>query len=120
VIAMFEVGIVCMKIAGRDAGKTCVIVESEKDGFVLIEGETRRRKCNTRHLEPLGKSVEIKAGASHADVMKALGLPARESKPRKPAARPKPKPKVKAVPEKKGKKEAPKKAKEAKAEPKAE
>jgi large subunit ribosomal protein L14e len=85
---MFEVGTVCIKTAGRDAGKTCVVVEAAKDGIVVIEGETRRRKCNVRHLEPLGRDVKVKAGANHADVMKALGLKEKESKARKPAAKP--------------------------------
>jgi large subunit ribosomal protein L14e len=85
---MFEIGTVCVKIAGRDAGKQCVVVEAAKDGIVIIEGETRRRKCNVRHLEPLGRDVKVKAGANHAEVMKALGLKEKESKPRKPAAKP--------------------------------
>ena len=85
---MFDVGTVCVKIAGRDAGKQCVIIEAVKDGMVTIEGETRRRKCNVRHLEPMGREVKVKAGASHAEVMKALGLDAKESKARKPAAKP--------------------------------
>jgi large subunit ribosomal protein L14e len=85
---MYEVGTVCVKIAGRDAGKQCVIVEAAKDGFVVIEGATRRRKCNVRHLEILDKEVKVKAGASHAEVMKALGLKEKESKSRKPAAKP--------------------------------
>jgi large subunit ribosomal protein L14e len=85
---MYEVGTVCVKIAGRDAGKQCVIVEAAKDGIVVIEGETRRRKCNVRHLELLDKEVKVKAGASHAEVMKALGLEAKENKAPKPAAKP--------------------------------
>ena len=85
---MFEVGTVCVKIAGRDAGKQCVVVEAAKDGIVVIEGETRRRTCNIRHLESLGRDVKIKAGASHADVMKALGLKEKETKTRKAAAKP--------------------------------
>ena len=67
-----KVGDVCMKIAGRDAGQICAIVSVEKDGYVMIDGATRRRKCNTCHLEPMGKQVKLKSGASHADVVKAL------------------------------------------------
>ena len=85
---MYEIGTVCVKIAGRDAGKKCVIVEAPKDGFVVIEGETRRRKCNIRHLEMLKEEVKVKSGASHAEVMKALGLDVKEAKSRKPAAKP--------------------------------
>ena len=47
---MFDVGRVCLKIAGRDAGKKCVVVEKLEGKYVLIDGMTRRKKCNTLHL----------------------------------------------------------------------
>lgn len=69
---LFEVGRVCIKIAGRDARKTCVVVDVLDNGFVLIDGLTRRRKCNPYHLEPLSKTVDVKKGASHSEVVSAL------------------------------------------------
>lgn len=69
---MLKIGQVCVKIAGRDAGKKCVIVDIIDNNYVLIDGETRRRKCNVMHIEPLDKTVDIKKGASHADVAKAV------------------------------------------------
>jgi large subunit ribosomal protein L14e len=86
---MIDVGRICVKTAGRDAGMKCVVVEVIDDNFVLIDGETRRRKCNIMHLEPLDKTVELKKGASHAEVTKAferLGYEVRaaaKSKPKK-------------------------------------
>lgn len=71
---MLEVGRICMKIAGRDAGKLGVIVEVLDENFVLLDGEVRRRKISIKHLEPINKTVDISKGASHADVLKALGL----------------------------------------------
>ena len=50
---MIDIGRVCIKLAGRDAGKKCVIVGILDDKTVMIDGETRRRKCNILHLEPL-------------------------------------------------------------------
>jgi large subunit ribosomal protein L14e len=88
---MLEIGRVCVKIAGRDAGLKCVIVEQLDDNYVLIDGETRRRKCNIAHLEPLDQTVDLKKGASHADVAKAfekLGYGAHATKAKKAAARP--------------------------------
>jgi len=88
---MIEVGRLCVKIAGRDAGKKCVIVEILDDRFVMIDGETRRRKCNMLHLEALDDKIDVKKGASHADVaaaFKKLGLEARETKPKAMKARP--------------------------------
>lgn len=83
---MFEIGRLCVKLAGRDAGKKCVIVEILEKNFVLIDGETRRRKCNINHLEPLEQKIEIKKEATHEDVIKAfekIGLTARNTKPKK-------------------------------------
>ena len=88
---MIEVGRLCIKIAGRDAGKKCVIVEILDEKFVMIDGETRRRKCNPLHLEILEDKIDIKKGASHADVAAAfqkLGLTARETKPKAKKVRP--------------------------------
>lgn len=85
---MYEIGTVCVKIAGRDAGKTCVVIDEAENGFVVIEGETRRRKCNPVHLEPTGETVDVKKGAEHAAVMKVLGLDAREKKTRAKAEKP--------------------------------
>ena len=89
---MFEVGTLCVKIAGRDAGKQCAVVEVLDQQHVLIDGETRRRKVNVKHLEPLPKTIDISKGASHEDVTKAfdlLGVKIVDTKPRQKAARPK-------------------------------
>ncbi len=87
---LFGVGTLCLKVAGRDAGKRCVIVD-EQDGKFLVDGETRRRLVNPAHLEPLGTTLKLKKGASHAEVAKAfegLGISARETKPKQAAPRP--------------------------------
>lgn len=67
-----EIGRLCVKLAGRDAGRECLIVEELKNNLVLIDGNTRRRKCNLSHLEFLPKKAEIKKGAEHKEVMAAL------------------------------------------------
>ncbi len=69
---MFEVGRACVKIAGRDARKKCVVVDVLDNRFVLIDGETRRRKCNIAHLEPLNMIIEIPSGADNEAVVSAL------------------------------------------------
>lgn len=69
---MVNVGEVALKIAGRDAGKVCAIVESIDDTFVVIDGETRRRKCNIKHLEFLGAKIELKKSSTTKDVISAL------------------------------------------------
>ena len=125
---MIEIGRLCMKTAGRDAGCKCVIVDILDDNYVLIDGETRRRKCNVLHLEPLKEVIDIKRGSSHENVkveFKKLKLEARETKPKEKKERPK---KVRRKKEKaeekedkkKGVKEKKKSKEEKKAEPKKE
>ena len=90
-MALFDVGRVCMKIAGRDAGKQCVVVETVDDRFVVVDGQTRRRRVNILHLEPLMQTVDVSTGASHGEVAKALGdlgVEVGTSKPRTHAPRP--------------------------------
>ena len=75
-MAIMEVGRVCMKIAGREAGKFCVIVDTPKDGFVMITGpktitRVKRRKCNVTHIEPTGEIFNISEGADDSAVEKA-------------------------------------------------
>jgi len=118
-----EIGRLVVKIAGRDAGKKAVIVDTVGKNYVLIDGETRRRKCNLAHLEPLGKILKIEKNASHEDVVKAfkeLKIDIETSKPREKKPRPRKKRKVKKKEEKPEaekkpvKKEEPKKVEEAK------
>ena len=74
---MFDVGRVCVKLAGRDAGQKCVVVDVLEGKYVMIDGMTRRKKCNTLHLEPMDQVLELRKNASHEDVVKAfkeLGL----------------------------------------------
>ena len=88
---MIEIGRLCVKTAGRDAGLKCVIVDILDNRFVLIDGETRRRKCNILHLEPLKGTIKIKKNASHEDIRKEfekLGLKARETKPKQKTEKP--------------------------------
>ena len=69
---MIEVGRLCVKIAGRDAGRNCVIVEAVDDNFVIVDGQMRRKRCNINHLEPLQHRLPIASGASHEEVVRAL------------------------------------------------
>ena len=123
-MSLYEVGRLCLKIAGRDAGKKCVIIENVDANFVFVDGATRRKKVNIKHLEPLATTVEIKDKASHEDVKAAfdkLGIEVWDKKSKKVSERPKQvrKVKVKAA-EKVAKSKKPAKKEEAKAEPKTE
>lgn len=90
-MSIFEVGRLCVKIAGRDAGNRCVIIEKMDDHFVVVDGATRRRKVNINHLEPLQDLITIKANASHEEVGKQfekLGLAVWNTKPKPAVTRP--------------------------------
>jgi len=123
-MSIYEIGRVCIKIAGRDASKKCVVIGKEGENFVLVDGETRRRKVNVKHLEPMGLTVEVNEGADTAAVAKALGIEIKAKKSKTPGERPKKVRKAKAKPVKEkapAKKEKPvKEKKAAKEEPKAE
>lgn len=77
---MITLGRVCMKIAGRDAGKLGIVVEVIDDNFVVLEGEVRRRKVNIRHIEPTKNFVEIKKGANKKECLSALGIKEEKTK----------------------------------------
>ncbi len=71
-LAAIEVGRVCIKTAGREAGKVCVIVDVLDKNFVVVDGFVKRRRCNIKHLEPTEKKIEIEKGASTEQVRQAL------------------------------------------------
>ncbi|RLG74346.1 MAG: 50S ribosomal protein L14e [Thermoprotei archaeon] len=72
-----EVGRICIKLRGREAGKKCVIVDIIDDRFVLITGPkqltgVKRRRVNIDHIEPTDKKIDIEKGASDEEVLKAI------------------------------------------------
>jgi len=75
-VAALAVGRVCMKIAGREAGRYCVILKKLDENFFLITGPkiltgVKRRRCNVDHLEPTPFSIEIEPEASEKSVIEA-------------------------------------------------
>ena len=72
-----EIGRICVKLLGREAGKKCVVVDLADKSFVLVTGPkdvtgVRRRRANVNHIEPLQESIDIKRGASNEEVTAAL------------------------------------------------
>ncbi|MEM3622694.1 MAG: 50S ribosomal protein L14e [Candidatus Bathyarchaeia archaeon] len=72
-----EVGRICVKLTGREAGRKCVIVDIIDKSFVLITGPknvtgVKRRRANINHIEPLQDKIAIKRGASDEEVTEAL------------------------------------------------
>jgi len=55
------IGSICVKTAGREAGKKVVVVKKVDDNYVLVEGaKVKKRKCNILHLFPTGKTIDAK------------------------------------------------------------
>lgn len=80
---MMEVGRLCVKLSGRDAGMKCVVVDVLDKNLVLIDGQTRRRKCNISHLEPLQETIKIEKNTTHEKIVgefKKLGIEIIEKK----------------------------------------
>ncbi|MBS7656986.1 MAG: 50S ribosomal protein L14e [Candidatus Bathyarchaeia archaeon] len=105
-----EVGRVCVKKMGREAGKKCVIIDVIDKNFVLVTGPksvtgVKRRRVNVNHLEVTEETIKIKRGASDEEVAQALGVPLKPEKTEKTEE-----------PAKLEKKEEPKKARRKKAE----
>jgi len=72
-----EVGRICVKLTGREAGKKCVIVDIIDKSFVLITGPKtvtgiKRRRSNINHVEPIQEKIAIKRGSSDEEVAEAL------------------------------------------------
>jgi large subunit ribosomal protein L14e len=73
IVPAFEVGRVCVKTSGRDAGKRCVIVDLMDKNFALITGPktvsgVRRRRVNVNHLKPLEEKITIEKGATDEQI----------------------------------------------------
>ncbi|MCQ8898562.1 MAG: 50S ribosomal protein L14e [Hadesarchaea archaeon] len=68
-----EVGRVCVKVAGREAGRKCVVVEVRDDTYVVVVGKgVRRRRCNVKHLQPLSLKLDLPPGAGDEEVVRLL------------------------------------------------
>ena len=82
-MATFEIGRVCMKTTGREAGRYCVVLQEagkrDKTGsqnFVMVSGPRlltgiKRRKCNIVHLKPTQFKIEITERASDEELIAA-------------------------------------------------
>ncbi|MFX0136434.1 MAG: 50S ribosomal protein L14e [Candidatus Hodarchaeota archaeon] len=72
-MSVYDIGRLCVKTMGREAGYYCVIVDVIDKNYLLIDGlKVRRRRVNYKHIEPITDTVEIKKGASHEEVESAI------------------------------------------------
>ncbi len=76
-MSAIDVGRICVKLSGREAGKKCIVVEVVDRNFVLITGPkqlngVKRRRVNVGHIEPTARKVRIRRGESDEELMKTL------------------------------------------------
>lgn len=70
---VMEIGRVCIKLAGHEAGEKCVVVDIVDRNYVIVSGpRVKRRRCNISHLHPTEKKLDIQRGCGDEDVKKAL------------------------------------------------
>jgi len=72
-----EIGTICVKVVGREAGKKCVVVDLIDKNFILITGpqavtKIKRRRTNVNHVEPTGDKIDINRGAADEEITEAL------------------------------------------------
>ncbi|MHA1885941.1 MAG: 50S ribosomal protein L14e [Promethearchaeota archaeon] len=72
-MSVYDIGRLCLKTMGREAGYYCVIVDIIDKNYLLVDGlKVRRRRVNYRHIEPIADTVDIKKGASHEQLEAAI------------------------------------------------
>jgi len=72
-----DIGRICVKLSGREAGRKCIVVDVIDKNFALITGPkqlngVKRRRVNVSHIEPTERKANIRRGESDADLMKTL------------------------------------------------
>ncbi len=72
-MSVYDIGRLCVKTLGREAGHYCVIVDIIDKNYLLIDGlKVRRRRVNYNHIEPIADVLDLKKGASHEQVEAAI------------------------------------------------
>ena len=72
-MSVYDIGRVCVKTMGREAGNYCIIVDIIDKNYLLIDGlKVKRRRVNFNHIEPTSDMIEIKKGANNKDIEEAI------------------------------------------------
>lgn len=72
-----EIGRICVKLNGREAGRKCVVIDVIDKNFALVTGPfkisgVKRRRVNVNHIEPTELKVDVKKGDDDEKVTEAL------------------------------------------------
>ena len=74
---ILDVGRICVKKLGREAGRKCIVIDIIDKSFVLVTGPqalsgVKRRRANVNHLEPMAVKLNVARQASDEDVIVAV------------------------------------------------
>lgn len=61
-MAAIQVGRVCIKLKGKDAGEKVIVTKIVDENYVMIKSNSRKnkeRKCSILHLEPTETIVTV-------------------------------------------------------------
>lgn len=88
-----EIGRICMKVAGRENGKKCIILDVMDKSFVMITGPkavtgVKRKRVNINHLMVLQEKLDLKRGASDEEITQALTEAGKLDEMKQPIAKP--------------------------------
>ena len=68
-----NVGRICVKLTGREAGNRCIVVDVIDRNYVIVTGPkeltgVRRRRVNMSHLQPTEEILDIPRNASDEEI----------------------------------------------------
>jgi large subunit ribosomal protein L14e len=72
-----DIGRICVKLSGREAGKKCIVVDVVDKNFVLVTGPKqlnglKRRRVNINHIEPTERKINLRRGETDEELIKVL------------------------------------------------
>lgn len=72
-MSVYDIGRICVKTMGREAGNYCVIVDIIDKNYILVDGlKVQRRRVNYKHIEATTDIIDIQKGADHNAVEAAI------------------------------------------------
>jgi large subunit ribosomal protein L14e len=76
-VSAIQIGRICIKTKGREAGKKCIIIDIIDKSFLLITGPkalsgVKRRRVNLNHVRPLDELLQISKGAEDEEIMRVI------------------------------------------------
>jgi large subunit ribosomal protein L14e len=72
-----EIGRICVKTAGREVGRKCVIIDIIDPNTVQITGPkelngVKRRRVSIKHIEPTAENIKIERNADDEAILQAV------------------------------------------------